>query len=169
MSEDAASKIRRHLRSGVLVDTNLLLVYFIGLYDNASGYRVIDSFRYTKGKYTTGDFDILSSILERFDCWITTPHILTEVSNMLGHLSDPARQFCFELLKRTIPSLNEHNVSGRELSKAETFVEFGVTDTSILKVAAKPYLVLTDDYRLSGYLNKAGMDALNFHHIKLLS
>ena len=168
MSEEVASRIQRHLRSGVLVDTNLLLVYFIGLYDRISGYQVIDSFRYTKGKYSTGDFDILFALLDRFDNQVVTPHILTEVSNMLGHLLDPARETCFDLLKRTMPSLHEHGVSGIRLSENEVFTRFGVTDTSILEVAG-PYLVLTDDYRLAGYLNKIGIDALNFQHIKLLS
>lgn len=168
MSDEVASRIQRHLRSGVLVDTNLLLVYFIGLYDRISGYQAINSFRYTKGKYSTGDFNLLFTLLERFNSQVVTPHILTEVSNMLGHLSDPARETCFELLKRTIPSLHEHSVSSERLSEDEAFTKFGITDTSILE-AAEPYLVLTDDHRLAGYLDKIGIDALNFQHIKLLS
>lgn len=168
MPEDVASKIRRHLRSGVLVDTNLLLVYFVGLYDSVSGYQVINNFKYTKGRYDTGDFDVLIALLERFDTRITTPHILTEVSNMLGQLSDPARTTCFELLKQTIPSLHELSISSTQLSDDEAFLKFGIADTAIRKVAEDSYLVLTDDFRLAGYLDRIGIDALNFHHIKLL-
>ncbi len=150
------------------MDANLLLVYFVGLYDNVSGYRVIDGFRYTKGRYTTGDFDRLAALIEQFDSQITTPHILTEVSNMLGHLADPARETCFGLMKEIIPSLEERGVSAEDLSGDAMFVRFGVTDSGIRKSATKPCLVLTDDYPLAGYLDKIGVDVLNYHHIKLL-
>jgi hypothetical protein len=168
MSEDPAVKIRRHLRSGVLVDTNLLLVYFVGLYDNVSGYQLINSFRYTKGTYDTGDFEVLSNLLGRFDKQIITPHILTEVGNSLGQLTGPAKEACFELLKRIVPSLEERTVGSRELCEDDAFNELGVAETSIVKVTTEPCLVLTDDFHLSGYLDKIGVDAVNFRHIKLL-
>lgn len=168
MSEDPAAKIRRHLRSGVLVDTNLLLVYFVGLYDTVSGYTLINSFKHTKGKYTTKDFEILSALLERFSKQIITPHILAEVSNMLGQLKEPAKETCFGLLKEIVPSLEERVVSAQELCDHEAFVSLGVADTSIIKVASEPCLILTDDFRLSGYLDKTGVDTLNFRHVRLL-
>lgn len=168
MTEEPAVKIQRHLGSGVLVDTNLLLAYSVGLYDDVSGYSIINSFRYTKGKYNTGDFEVLLALLERFDVRVTTPHILTEVSNMLGQLSEPARAICFDLLRRTIPTLRELNISSERLSDDEAFVRFGIADTAIRKVAEDSYLVLTDDFRLSGHLDKIGIDVLNFHHVKLL-
>ena len=168
MTEEPAVKTQRHLGSGVLVDTNLLLAYFVGLCDDVSGYSTINSFRYTKGKYETGDFEVLLALLERFDTRVTTPHILTEVSNMLGQLSEPARAICFDLLRRTIPTLRELNISSERLSEDEAFVRFGIADTAIRKVAEGSYLVLTDDFRLSGHLDSIGIDALNFHHIKLL-
>lgn len=166
MAEEPAVKIRRHLGSGVLVDTNLLLACFVGLYDEVSGY-IINNFRYTKGKYDTEDFEVLLALLKRFDAQVTTPHILTEVSNMLGQLSEPAREICFDLLKQTIPALRELNISSERLSDDEAFVRFGIADTAIRKVAEGSYLVLTD-FRLSGHLDKIGIDALNFHHVKLL-
>lgn len=168
MSEDPAAKIRRHLRSGILVDTNLLLVYFVGLYDSVSGYNLIGSLRYTKGKYSSEDFEVLSAFLERFDKQIITPHVLTEVGNMLGQLKDPARELCFGLLKNVAPALEKRTVSVRELCEADAFVGLGVADSSIAKVAAQPCLVLTDDFRLSGYLDSIGIDALNFRQIKSL-
>lgn len=168
MIEEPDVKIRRHLRSGILVDTNLLLVYLVGLYDSVSGYQVIDGFRYTRGRYTTGDFERLAAVMEQFGNRITTPHILAEVSNMLGHLADSARETCFGLMKEIIPSLEERGVPAGDLSRDNMFVQFGVADSGIRKAAAEPCLVLTDDYRLSGYLDKIGIDALNFQHIKLL-
>lgn len=168
MIEEPAVKIRRHLRSGILVDTNLLLVYFVGLYDSVSGYRVIDSFKHTRGKYNTGDFERLSALIEQFHSQITTPHILTEVSNMLGQLIDPARETCFGLMREIIPSLEERSVAARDMSRDAMFVKFGVADSGIRGAALEPCLVLTDDFPLSGYLDKIGVDVLNYQHVKLL-
>lgn len=87
MPEDPAARITRHLRNGLLVDTNLLLVYFVGNYDYATGYRLINRSRYTKGIYEPGDFEILDALLNRFRNRITTPHVLAEVSNLIKQLS----------------------------------------------------------------------------------
>jgi len=95
-----ASKIRKYQRSGVLVDTNLLLVYFIGLYDTATGYKLVNTFKYTKGNYGSEDFDALLAFLQDFRTVVTTPHILAEVSNSItGELTDPARDLCLELIQ----------------------------------------------------------------------
>lgn len=165
-SENPATKISRHQRNGVLVDTNLLLVYFVGNYDYATGYQTINRSRYTKGNYEPEDFGILDALLNKFTVIITTPHILAEVSNLIKLLPTGADTFCMELLWKTIPSLEERHISAGELAKEDVFPEYGVADTSILKAAEQPCLVLTDDFRLSGYMDKLGMDILNFHQIK---
>ncbi len=46
------------------------------------------------------------------------------------------------------------------------FAKFGLTDAAIAEIAAKKYLVLTDDFRLSQSLQAAGIDALNFNHVR---
>lgn len=163
---DPASRIDRHLRNGVLVDTNLLLVYLVGYYDYATGYQTVNRSRYTKGTYDPGDFDILNAMLERFRKRITTPHILAEVSNLVNQLPTGADTFCIELLKNIIPALQERTIPAEELAKENAFVAFGVADTSIIKAAQDPCLVLTDDFKLSGYMASNGMDVLNFHEIK---
>jgi hypothetical protein len=77
-----------------------------------------------------------------------------------------ADTFCRELLKDTIPVLEEHYVPATELAGEDTFLLYGVADTSIVKAAEQPCLVLTDDFKLSDYMRGQGMDVLNFHHIK---
>lgn len=168
MRDDPGTSVGSHIQHGILVDTNLLLVYFVGLYDSAYGYSIITRFRYTKGTYFPGDFERLIKFLDQFKKLITTPHILTEVSNMLGHLSGEVEVACFNLFKETIPSLEEYVVSSEELSRKPEFTRFGITDTAILAAARRPCLVLTDDFRLSNYLNSSGMSAINFHQIKPL-
>lgn len=167
MAADTASKIRKYRRSGVLVDTNLLLVYFIGLHDTATGYTLINTFRYTKGTYRSEDFDVLLAFLQDFRAVVTTPHILTEVSNSItGGLTDPARDLCLGLIQKTVPFFEEHHIPAKDLIREDQFRTYGVTDMSILRTATEQYLVLTDDYRLSGYLHQIGIDTLSLPEIK---
>ena len=167
MANDIASKIRKYRRSGVLVDTNLLLVYFVGLYDSVTGYRLVNTFKYTKGDYGVGDFDVLLAFLKEFDVLVTTPHILAEVSNsIVGELTDPAKDLCVGLIQETIPTFQEHYVPAKDLLAEEQFRTYGVADVGILRTAAGRYLVLTDDYSLSSYLNKIGIDTISLPEIK---
>ncbi len=167
MQEDPAAKINRHRRTGLLVDANLLLVYFIGNYDYATGYHLVNESRYTRGRYRPEDFEVLDALLKHFHVRITTPHILAEVSNLINTLPAGASQFCIELLRDTIPVLQERSVSANDLVEGDEFLVFGVADTSIIKaVASEPCLTLTDDFKLSGYMRENGMDVLNFHEIK---
>ncbi len=163
------SKIGKYRSSGVLVDTNLLLVYIVGLYDTATGYRLVNSFKYTKGDYGHEDFGILDTFLKNFAVRITTPHILTEVSNsIIGELIDPAKDLCLGFMQETIPAaFHEHHASANNLLSEPQFRTYGVADMGILRsAAAGPYLVLTDDDPLSLYLNKVGIDTLSLLEIK---
>jgi hypothetical protein len=152
----------RHRRGGLLVDTNLLLLFYVGSYDR----NLVERFPRTANRFVSADFDTLNGVLGNFEKVITTPHILTEVSNFLGQLGGHAKIGCFELFARSIPNLHESYVAGAELSKKPAFVKFRITGTSIIEVAAAPYLVLTDDHRLCNYLAGRGTDVLNFNHLR---
>ncbi len=167
MANDLASKIRKYRRSGVLVDTNLLLVYFVGLHDTVTGYQLVNTFKYAKGTYEAGDFDVLLAFLQDFKTVVTTPHILAEVSNsIIGELTDPAKDLCLGLIQETVPTFQEYHVPARDLLAEDQFRTYGVADMGILRTAAERYLVLTDDFTLSGYLNKIGVDTLSLPEIK---
>ena len=55
------------------------------------------------------------------------------------------------------------------LAQAESFAKFGLTDTAIVKLVKDQFLVLTDDFPLSNYLGKQGVDVLNFNHLRFAS
>jgi len=68
--------IQRHRQSGVLVDTNLLLLYFVGLLRPEQ----ITQFKRTS-TFSISDFELLSRLLGEFARVLTTPNILTEVNH----------------------------------------------------------------------------------------
>lgn len=45
-------------------------------------------------------------------------------------------------------------------------MRFGLTDAAILAVALGGYLVLTDDFRLAGYMESRALPVLNFTHLR---
>jgi hypothetical protein len=128
----------------------------------------VERFSRTANRFISSDFDTLDGVLRGFTSIVTTPYILTEVSNLLGLIGGRARRGCFELSARSIPNLSEQQVASSKLARAEQFVDLGITDTSILEVAAAPYLVLTDDFRLYNHLAHRGIDLLNFNNLRAL-
>lgn len=156
----------RYRNAGVLVDTNLLLLYFVGFYDQ----RLIERWGRTADRFVAVDFDTLLVLLEGFERLVVTPHILTEVSNLLGYLRDPARTVCFGRFAEIIRStMLEERTPGMDLSENPAFMLFGIADTSILDAAAGSYLVLTDDLSLAAYLQGQGVDVLNFNQVRGLA
>lgn len=148
------------------MDTNLLLLYFVGAYDPEQIVR----FKRAADRFAPEDFDTLNALLGQFDKVVITPHILTEVSNLLGQLSGSVRRSCFEAFGQSIRRLmSEQYASGRTLSGDPAFVKFGITDVSILEVASRNHLVVTDDFALSGYLTSKNLDVLNFNNIRTLN
>ncbi|HEY0098091.1 MAG TPA: hypothetical protein VGB76_03955, partial [Pyrinomonadaceae bacterium] len=66
-------------------------------------------------------------------------------------------------------TLEEHYVATAKLSATEHFPKLGLTDAGILNLAKDQYLVLSNDFKLVGYLSKQGVDAINFNYIRTLN
>ncbi len=79
--------LKKYYSKGILIDTNLLLIFIIGMCDK----NYIATFKRTK-TFSSEDYDILFHILQPFCKIITTPNILTEVSNHLGFLEESLKQ-----------------------------------------------------------------------------
>lgn len=166
MDQYADSLIARYRDAGVLVDTNLLLLYFVGWYDQG----LIERWSRTSDRFVSLDYDLLLLLLEPFEKLVVTPHVLTEVSNMLGYLAEPAKTRCRERLAQIVRSvMEEKRTPAADLSEDPAFIPFGIADTSILEAAVGSYLVLTDDLPLYAYLLGHGVEVLNFNEIRGLA
>ncbi len=152
---------QRYKQAGIVVDTNILLLYFIGALDR----EFIPQFKRTR-QFTVEDHATLIRILDFFDTVVTTPNILTEVSNLSGQLGEPVRSEYFKKFSSDITLLKEEYVASQDVVAMQEFVRFGLTDAGLIYVTRGRYLVLTDDFRLSQYLQRAGVDVINFNHIR---
>jgi hypothetical protein len=161
MNVYVAELIERYQNAGVLIDTNLLLLYFVGVYDRT----LIPRFKRTD-KFAVEDFATLHQFIMQFKVIATLPYILAEVSNFLGQLTDRDKRACFEGFAVGIGMLEEPQLTSARIARTDEFKRFGITDAGIYLAAKSRYLVLTDDFRLSQYLRVGGIDALNFNHLR---
>lgn len=154
--------LRNQYRSrGVVVDTNVLLLLFVGRCDPS----LITEFTRTR-KFGGDDYKSLCRFLKPFDRIVTTPHILSEVSNLSRGFEEPARTQYWESFGSKITSLSEEYVASATAAQMSCFRHLGLTDAGIMHLAHGAHLVLTDDLELSGRLAKAGVDVLNFNHLR---
>jgi len=144
---------------GVFVDTNLLVLLVIGLWDESR----IGIHNRTR-RFTRGDFAVLLELVSRIPCLFVTPNTLTEASNLLEDKRDPRpMQWLRELISRS----KEVVVSSRTASTNKRFVGLGLTDTVLLAEASSSKPLITDDLDL--YSIAAGTKgykvAYNFNHL----
>lgn len=162
--EQIAQLINQYRNKGVLVDTNILVLLFIGLTNRDR----IEKFKRTQ-QFIAADYDTLTKLLEGFAQIVVTPNVLTEVNSLLNQLSGPERGKCLALFGRGIAGFDEQYVMSREIAAQDMFVRLGLTDAGIVEAAKGRYLVLTDDLRLAVQLQTVGVDTVNFNNIRPLN
>jgi len=156
--------LSEYREQGVLVDANLLLLYVVGAYDTDH----VERFKRTS-TFTADDFQLLDRLLGHFSTIVTTPPILTEVSNFVGQLSDGHRRPCTRLLRRLIPELEEEHRASAMVTEHDYFLQFRLTDAGIADIAAGTYLVVTDDLPLYHRLANDREAVLNFNHLRTIN
>jgi len=157
-----------HRGKSILLDSNLLLVFLAGSMNS----RLFGSFKRVSA-YTRDDFDLLVRMLGSFTVLLTTPHILTEVSNLANTMPEQFKQDWHRNIAALIatqqdtPSLRERWTSALELAAMPEFVAFGIADAALTKVSSDA-LVVTEDYRLSNVLRSQGVPVINFGDLRKL-
>lgn len=157
------SLFARYCQKGILVDTNILLLLFVGRVNR----KRISQFKRTK-QFVSEDYDLLSNILSQFVDVVTTPNILTEVNSLINQLGEPERSQCLQLFAKTIEEkgLSESYVKSSLVAQESNFSKYGLTDSGIVRLAKNKYLVLTDDFKLANYLSKNEIDVINFNNLR---
>ena len=161
MNDWLAELIARHSRQGVLVDANMMLLWFVGAFDRA----LIAKFKRTD-TYTGEDFDLLVAFLSRFSRILTTPNILTEVSNLSSQLTGRMKLDYFGQFRERLELVEERYLPSSSIADRNEFARFGLTDSGIVELAETGVLVATDDFSLASLLESRGFDVLNFNHIR---
>jgi hypothetical protein len=156
--------IFKHRGGSVLVDSNLLLLWFVGVFRR----KLIGTYK-RLNTFSSEDFDLLAEFLKSFRKIVTTPNILTEVSNLSGALTDHIKPHYFASFTSSLDLLQEEYVRTTEAAANPLFLRLGLTDAVIATVAARPILVITTDFELYYRLQGLGVDVVNFNHQRRFS
>ena len=147
--------------TGLLVDTNLLVLYVVGSVNR----NRIEQFKRTR-QYTKADYALLLRVLSSFKRLHTVAHVLAEVSN-LTDLSGSETLLAREFLKRTVSVLEEAPVPSVQAANDSLYPRHGLVDASIAAVAREQKCaVLTDDLDLFLALTREKLKAVNFTHLR---
>jgi hypothetical protein len=166
MTDNFQKLIVKYRSKGILLDTNLLLLLFIGLADSD---WVNDFGRTRNQQFTDREFFLLESIVKTFSKIVTTPHILTETTNFVFQIDGKRRQSALQIIAKSIQSFKERRKESKKLVLHGGFYNFGLTDSAILDLPTKRYLVLSIDAALVIALQKKGVDAINFNHLRQIA
>ena len=158
MNDYLLKLIQKYKQKGLLIDTNLILLYIVGSIDIS---RIKDFSR--TSMFSEDDFSRVSKFIDYFDLKITTPHILTEASDLIGNRQD--LQF---ILRAFLENSEEMFLESATVSKNSAFLKFGLADAAIVATAKDSYLVFTDDRPLYGFLINSQIDAISLDQLRLI-
>jgi hypothetical protein len=161
--KDTNQQLEAYRNRGAVLDTNLLLLYFLGTFQKQ---QITSNKRLAK--FSPEDFDLLIRLLSCFTVIVTTPNILTEVSNLSDGIAERVRGEYFVRFSENLSLLTEEYISSSD-AIASKWGRFGLTDATIALVSRQKFLVITEDFRLSQTLQNDGIDTLNFNHIRQVS
>ena len=160
---EVSKLLSKYYTKGIIIDTNILLLYLIGRVNRER----IPRFKRT-AQFTPEDYDILLELVSKFKKVITTLNILTEVNSLANQLGEPERSRCLVMFTRLISQIEEKYFESSTVAGYESFSRFGLTDCGIILLAKNKYLVLTDDLKLHLYLKALGIDTINFNNLRSL-
>jgi hypothetical protein len=155
--------IDKYKSKGLLIDANLALLYLVGGYD----LRLVGDGKYKKlSKYCAEDYRLLFNLKNAFKKSVTTPHVLTEVSNLVNDLPEQTKSACLKKFYETFVEIDELTIPSMDAAQRPDFHFLGLTD-SALALVSDQFLIVTDDLRLVKKMNESGLEALNFTHLRV--
>jgi hypothetical protein len=161
----AQESLRKYLRTGVAIDTSLLLLTAVGRYQQ--GY--IRQFKRTR-EFTAEDYELLTRFLEKFHSFIVSPHVLAEVSNHSFEIPRPRLDvFLDGLIELLKPFVEEHIGKGLVFAHQD-FKRLGVTDTGlVIRCKEAGYLLISKDRQLCQIAAANGVGAVHFDDLRVYS
>lgn len=155
--------VRKHKGKPVFIDTNLLVLYLVGLVNP----KRIESFKRTSA-YLKEDFELLQAVISNFSQIVSTAHVLAELSN-LAELEGKEQTRIREEFRRLVTMIEEQHDPSRTLVSHPLFARLGLTDAAIATVGERGILVITADLDLHVALEQRGAEAINFNHVRALA
>lgn len=153
--------IDNHRSNGLLIDTNLILLFVVGSISR----NFIGKFKRTQN-YLQEDFQKVAAIRLQFSKHWVTPNILTETDSLGRQLP----QNCWPHFSKAMANLT-HLITEQKIVRSTVidsgpqYTKLGLTD-SVSLMLGRPLLILTDDFRMQGTAVSLGIDVINLNHLR---
>jgi hypothetical protein len=144
----------------VVLDSNLLLLHWCSSFDPS----LIRTFKRLNA-FEPNDLYVLAETLAGFGELQTTPHVLTEVSNLASSLPSWRKPAWSVHISGGIALIPEFYEPAAQIMADQRSSEFGLTDAALVRLAAE-HVILTIDWRLASMLNSRGLAGINFKHLR---
>ena len=151
--------LRRHAGSPAILDANLLLLLWCADFDPSlvRRFKRLNSFQ-------ASDVRLLDEALSVFSVVRTTPHVLTEVSNLANSLPEVVKEDWSEYLAARIQVIPEDWIPAASLS-TNPLLWLGITDAALASLS-QSHVIITIDFPLSNSLESRGLRVINFTHLR---
>ncbi len=144
---------RNNLAANLIIDTNILLLLFVGVY-NLDYLPSCPLFKDSGHHYTSRHFELLSNISKIFlGKVVITPHILSEINSLSrNRIISPHRDPHFQKMIEQLAKIFERSISLNKLLSNLGLMKFGFTDMSIIELAKENknenWVILTNEFEL---------------------
>lgn len=149
------------MRKTIALDANLLVLLVVGLAEP----RYISVHKRLKA-YGVADFNLLRSMIAEAAGVAVTPNVLSEASNLLRHINEPAKTQIGVAFRQLIKNTDEIYVASADASSRSEFLRIGLSDSALLEVSKKNIVVLSVDLDLCLAALAAGYEVVNFNHVR---
>jgi hypothetical protein len=144
----------------VALDANLLVLLIVGL----TARRYISVHRRLRA-YSLADFERLTALISVSAGVVVTPNVLSEASNLLRQISEPAKTEIAVAFREMIKRTQEIYVTSADAASRSEFLRLGLADSSLLEISKRNIVILSVDLDLYLAARAAGYDAFNFNHV----
>ena len=145
----------------VILDANILLLLWCASFKP----ELICTFK-RLNSFQREDIELLSETLKVFSEVKTTPHVLTEVSNLANSLHGWIKEDWSEHFSKQVQVISEEWVSAASIAQGD-FMRLGLTDAGLAALAST-HVILTLDFPLSNSLSSRGLNVINFTNLRSL-
>jgi len=144
----------------LILDSNLLLLHWCATFDPS----LIKTFK-RLNVFELRDISILEAVLQELGELRTTPHVLTEVSNLSNALPTWRKSAWTGHISGKVALVPEFHEAASAILSDPDFAEFGLTDAALSRLASA-HVIMTIDWRLASSLRSRGLPGVNFQHLR---
>lgn len=150
-----------HVGKPVILDANILLLHWCASFEP----ELIHTFK-RLNSFEVKDIEMLRETLGVFSAIRTTPHVLTEVSNLANSLPSWRQRDWAAHFSRHIEVISEEWIPAHSIAR-NSLMFLGLTDAG-LACLASTHVILTIDFPLSNAMESQGLRVINFTHLRSL-